>query len=263
MADAQRLAGRVALVTGGGSGMGRATALRLASDGARVLVVDQHAESAVATAREIGAAALGMGADVTDEQAVASSVETALKHFGRLDIGVNAAGIAASVPLVNQTVEQFRKIQEVNLTGVFLTCREQSRQMIAQGEGGVIINFVSTNALQPGEGLAAYCASKAGVAILTRVAAMELAEHRIRVVGVGPGLTATPMASRFLTNPKSLEAFVSNIPLGRPAEPEEVAGVAAFLASDDAAYITGETIYVEGGALTRRYPGLGSRTPTP
>lgn len=149
----------------------------------------------------------------------------------------------------------------VNLTGVFVCCKHQARAMLPK-KTGVIINLVSTNALQPGEGLAAYCASKSGVAMLTRVAAMELAPRGLRVVGVGPGLTETPMVARLLAKPEARRAFLDGIPAGRPAAPEDIAGVVAFLASDAAAYINGDTIYVDGAALTRSYPSLAVRAPS-
>jgi NAD(P)-dependent dehydrogenase (short-subunit alcohol dehydrogenase family) len=263
MVESNRLQGRVALVTGGASGMGLETARRLAAEGARVVVVDQNEEAAQAAAQSIGAAAAAVRADVTDETGMEAAVAFAVERFGKLDIGINAAGIGASVPLVDQSVEQFRRIQDINLTGVFVACRAEARQLIAQGHGGVIVNFASSNALQPAEGLAAYCASKAGVAMFTEVAAMELAGHGIRVVGVGPGLTSTPMVDRVLSIPGARDAFIENILLKRAGRPEEIAATVAFLVSDDASYITGTTLYVEGGALTQRYPEFSRRRPAP
>lgn len=258
MASNRRLDGRVAMVVGGGSGMGQAVARRLSQDGARVAVVDRDLDAAKATVAILDGEGLALAADVVSEAAVANATDAIAKSFGRLDIGINAAGVGVSVALTDQTLEQWQRVQDVNLTGLFLCCKYQALQMKARG--GVIVNFVSTNAEQPGEGLSAYCASKAGAAMLTRVAAMELAAHKIRVVGVGPGLTETPMVSRLLSLPQARAEFVDNILLGRPGQPDEVAAVAAFLASDEASYITGDTIYVDGGALNRRYPSLASRS---
>ncbi|MGU7783291.1 SDR family NAD(P)-dependent oxidoreductase [Burkholderia sp. PU8-34] len=261
MEQSKRLTGRVALITGGASGMGFASARRLVSEGASVVIVDQNEANAHAAAKEIGASATAFCADVTDEAGMAAAVEHAVHVFGRLDIGINAAGIGAMVPIVEQSLEQFRRIQDINLAGVFIACKTQARQMIAQGSGGVIANFASTNAQQPAEGLGAYCAAKAGVVMLTQVAAMELAEHGIRVVGIGPGLTSTPMVDRLLAIPGAREAFVENILMKRPGRPDELAAAVAFLVSDDASYITGSTLYVEGGALTLRYPEFSKRRP--
>jgi NAD(P)-dependent dehydrogenase (short-subunit alcohol dehydrogenase family) len=257
----QRMEGRVALITGGASGMGLASAHRLVAEGARVVIADQHEASARAAADEIGASATAVYVDVTDEAAMAAAVEHAVKTFGRLDIGINAAGIGAMVPLVEQSLDQFRRIQEINVGGVFIACKIQARQMIEQGGGGVIVNFASTNARQPAEGMGAYCAAKAGVVMLTQVAAMELAEYGIRVVGIGPGLTSTPLVERVLSIPGAREAYTENILLKRPGRPEELAASVAFLVSDDASYITGSTLYVEGGALTLRYPEFNRRRP--
>jgi NAD(P)-dependent dehydrogenase (short-subunit alcohol dehydrogenase family) len=257
----KRLDGKVALITGGASGMGLASAHRLVAEGARVVIADQHEALARAAADEIGASASAVYVDVTDEAAMASAVEHAVKAFGRLDIGINAAGMGAMVPLVEQSLDQFRRIQEINVGGVFIACKIQARQMIAQGGGGVIVNFASTNARQPAEGMGAYCAAKAGVVMLTQVAAMELAEHGIRVVGIGPGLTSTPLVERVLSIPGAREAYTENILLKRPGRPDELAASVAFLVSDDASYITGSTLYVEGGALTLRYPEFSRRRP--
>lgn len=257
-----RLAGRVALVTGGGSGMGAATARRLAHDGAQVLVVDRDAGAAAAAATTIGgAAAAPFSADVMDSDAMAAAVAAAVERWGRLDIGVNAAGVGASTRLVDQTVEQFRRVVDVNVLGVFVSMQAELRRFAEQGGGGVIVNFSSTNAVQPGEGLGAYAAAKAAVSMMTRVAALEAGPSGTRVLAVGPGLTDTPMVSRMTQNPRARAAFVDQIPLGRPADPGEVAATVAFLCSDDASYITGDTIFVDGGALTGAYPTLAARTP--
>ncbi|HKR46710.1 MAG TPA: SDR family oxidoreductase [Paraburkholderia sp.] len=257
-----RLKGRVAIVVGGASGMGKATAHRLVQEGARIVIVDRDDAAAKAAAEEIGAQATHFSANVTDEASMEAAVAYAANLYGQLDIAVNAAGVGASVALVNQTVEQFKQIQDINLTGVFIACKAEARQMITQGQGGVIVNFASTNAVQPAEGLAAYCASKAGVAMFTQVAAMELSSNGIRVVGIGPGLTDTPMVQRVLSVPGAREAFTENILLKRPGRPEEIAASVAFLVSDDASYITGSTLYVEGGSLTQRYPELSRRQST-
>ena len=259
----RNLSGRTAIVFGGGSGMGRAVAQRLSMEGVAVAVVDRDIEAASQTVATLKAGALAVAADVTNEAEVAQAIETCAHHFGSLDIAVNAAGIGISVALTEQSLDQWQRVQNVNLAGLFLCCKHQALTMKAQARGGVIVNFISTNAEQPGEGLSAYCASKAGAAMLTRVAAMELAPDNIRVVGVGPGLTETPMVARLLALPDAHAEFVDNIPLGRPGKPEDVAALVAFLVSDEAGYITGDTIYVDGGALNKRYPSLASRTPKP
>lgn len=256
-----RLAGRCAIVVGGGSGMGQAVARRLSADGASVAVIDRDLDAARSTVATLKNGGFAVGADVADEADIARAIDACVAHLGALDIGVNAAGVGISVALLEQSLEQWQRVQNINLAGLFLCCKSQARHMKARPQGGVIVNFISTNAEQPGEGLSAYCASKAGAAMLTRVAALELAPHQIRVVGVGPGLTETPMVSRLLALPDARAEFLDNIPLGRPGKPADVAAVVAFLVSDDASYITGDTIYVDGGALNRRYPSLASRTP--
>ena len=208
MKSPYRLEGRVAIVTGGGSGIGQAVSKRLAEEGASVVVVDRYADKARETAEILGSVAHPLEADVTSEADVERAVGIAVERFGRLDIGVNAAGIGLTVPLLDQTLEQWRQVMEINLAGVFVSCKYEARQMIRQSQGGVIINITSVNAVQPGEGISAYCASKAGVAILTRVAAMELARHGIRVVAVGPGLTETPLTLRLRSMPAALGQFL-------------------------------------------------------
>jgi NAD(P)-dependent dehydrogenase (short-subunit alcohol dehydrogenase family) len=258
-----RVAGRVAIVVGGGSGMGRTVAQRLSMEGAAVAVVDRDHDAARQTVETLKSDGLAAAADVADEENIARAIDACVSRFGALDIAVNAAGIGISIPLMEQSLDQWQRVHNINLAGLFLCCKNEARHMKAQARGGVIVNFISTNAEQPGEGLSAYCASKAGAAMLTRVAAMELAPHNIRVVGVGPGLTETPMVARLLALPDARAEFLDNIPLGRPGKPEDVAALVAFLVSDEASYITGDTIYVDGGALNKRYPSLASRTPKP
>jgi len=257
------LSGRIATIVGGGSGMGRAVAQRLSSEGAAVAVIDRDIDAARQTVALLKSDAVAIAADVEIEADIARAIDACVARFGGLDIAVNAAGIGISVPLLEQSLEQWQRVQNINLAGLFLCCKNQARHMKTRPQGGVIVNFISTNAEQPGEGLSAYCASKAGAAMLTRVAAMELAQYSIRVVGVGPGLTETPMVTRLLALPDARAEFLDNIPLGRVGKPEDVAAVVAFLVSDEASYITGDTIYVDGGALNKRYPSLASRTPKP
>lgn len=258
----QRLAGKVAIVTGAGSGIGRAICMRLAGAGAMVAALDRDADAVAATVASLGDRAIALTADVASELEMDAAVQAVVERFGALDIGVNAAGIGASAPLVDTPVETWERVIRVCLTGVFVSMRRQAREMARLGSG-VIVNIASTNAQQAGEGLSAYCAAKAGVEMLTRVGALELAASGVRVVGVAPGLTETPMVARFLADPGARHAFVSNIPSGRPAKPEEIAAAVEFLASDDAGYVTGQTLYVDGGASMMRYPSLAERRPSP
>jgi NAD(P)-dependent dehydrogenase (short-subunit alcohol dehydrogenase family) len=256
------LTDKVALVTGGGSGIGQEVCRRLTADGATVVVVDSDQAAAAITAAAIGAKSLAVAADVSRDGEMDRAISAAVERFGRLDIAVNAAGVGFSAALVDTTLEQWERVLNVCLTGVFLSTRAEARQMVKQGHGGVIINIASTNSQQPGEGLSAYCSAKAGVDMLTKVSALELASHGIRVTAVAPGLTETPMVARFLSNPQIRNEFLSNIPLGRPALTADIAAAVAFLASDDAGYITGQTLYVDGGASMQKYPSLASRKPS-
>lgn len=260
--DEKRLADRVALITGAGSGMGAATARRLVDEGARVLLVDRNLEAAARVHQQLGGRTYAFTADVTDVEEMHEAVLFAVRRWGRLDLGVNAAGIGASTSIIHQSIEEFQRVVDVNLRGAFVSMQAELRQFALQGGGGVVVNFASTNARQPGEGLAAYASSKAAVSMLTQVAAMESGAFGTRVVAVGPGLTDTAMVARLTQNEAVRTAFEEVIPLGRPARPEEVAAVVAFLCSDDAAYVTGDTYFVDGGALTQAYPSLAKRTPS-
>ncbi len=258
----ERFEGRVALVTGAGSGIGAAIAQRLHAEGAKIVLVDRHLQAAQALADSLGQRALALQADVADAAQVQQSLAAAVAHFGAIHIGVNAAGFGALAPLLDMEVAAWNNLQQVVLGGVFISTQAQARQFVRQGGGGVIVNIASTNAVQPAAGMSAYCSAKAGVAMFTRVAAMELAEHGVRVVGVGPGLTETPATKAFFDAPGIKSAFLANIPAERAARAEEVAGMVAYLASDEAGYVTGETFYIEGGLLTRSYPRLTPRQPS-
>jgi len=254
-----RFEGLVAFVTGGGSGIGAAAARRLAAEGARVAVVDRHLGPAQAVADSLGGLGFALQAEVQSEVAIERAVAATVTRFGALDVAVNAAGCGNSAEIVDMTLEQWRDVMDVDLTGVFLSTKHQARQMLRQGRGGAIVNIASTNAEQPGEGLAAYCAAKAGVVMFNQVAAIELAPHDIRVVGVGPGLTETPATLPFLEFEGARNAFMSNIAAGRAAKVEEIAGLIAYLASPEAAYVNGETVFIDGALRARAYPTLKER----
>lgn len=252
----QRLANRVALVTGAGTGIGAAIAHRLAAEGAMVHVTGRQAENTRQTADEISAAggqARWSVLDVSDGEAVAKVVGDAVAQDGKLDILVaNAAlaGLNAYLgPLTSVTDEQWRRIIDVNLTGVFFCAREAARVMIPRGSGS-IITIGSVNGFTPEADVPAYAASKGGVLLLTKSLARDLGPHGIRVNGVAPGGTDTPRMLEAIDQlGLSPDQLVSRIPLGRRARSEEMAAVVAFLASDDASYVNGQTIAVDGGFL--------------
>ena len=252
-----RLADKVALVTGGASGIGREIARRYVAEGARVVIGDRNAALLAETEKELGANAAAFEMDVTREADAERAVALAVSRFGRLDIGVNSAGLGFAVPLVEQTEAQWDTVVDVCLKGVFLCLKHEARAMVSGGRGGAIINIASISARQPGEGLAAYCAAKAGVEMLTRCAAMELGPQRVRVVGIGPGLIDTPLTTFQQERPHVREAFLANIPLGRVGVPADIANAAVFLASDDASWVSGDTLFVDGAELTKKYPELG------
>jgi 3-oxoacyl-[acyl-carrier protein] reductase len=192
-------------------------------------------------------------ADVSNESDVAGLVATATSAFGRLDIAFANAGIGSIARLADLSVEEWDRVLAVNLTGPFLVIKHAGPLL---GPGGSIVVTASLNAVQPGIGMGAYCTSKAGVKMLVEVAAMELGPRGVRVNAVAPGLVLTPLTEGVTMLPPVLDAYVENTTLGRYAAPEEIAGFVAFLASDEAAYITGTLQLIDGGAHTGRYPDI-------
>lgn len=248
------LSGRVAVVTGGARGIGRACCARLAEAGATVLVADVDEEAAREVAASIGRGAVAVQVDVREAASVRALAEQALVGLGRLDIWVNSAGIYPTSPLLELTENDWDAVLDVNLRGTFIGAREAARAMIAAGEGGVIVNVSSTAAYRAaGPGVAHYVASKFGVRGLTQGLAAELGAHGIRALGVAPTVTLTPglEAQRAPLEEAgfAVDELGPQLPLGRVAVPDDVARVVVFCASDLSLLMTGSTLVVDAGEL--------------
>ena len=250
-----RLKDKVAIVTGAARGIGRATAERLIEEGAKILICDIDEAQLMRTAAELGGEdrVLAQLVDVVNKGHVEQLVEKAVQHFGRLDIMVNNAGIAPVVDFLDVTEEMLSRVLDVNLKGAFYGTQAAGRQMIKQGDGGVIINMSSINSGLANPNVAPYAISKGGMNQVTSTAAVAFAPHGIRVVGVGPGTIMTDMVAGAFMNSAGHHAILSRTPLGRYGQASEIAAVVAFRASDDASYITGETVYVDGGRRVLNY----------
>ena len=250
-----RFAGKVIVITGAAQGIGRACAVRFLSEGAKVVLADVNAERLAAAAQEIGTpdTVLGVVTDVARKDQVDALIAKAVTQFGHIDVMVNNAGIAPVMEFLDVTEEVYDRVLEVNLKGAFLGTQAAARAMIAQGKGGVIINMSSINSGLANPNVATYAISKGGMNQVTSTAAVAFAPHGIRVCGVGPGTIATEIIKGAFTERAGMHAILARTPLGRLGEPEEIAGVVAFLASDDASYITGETIYPDGGRRILNY----------
>lgn len=247
---------RVALVTGGGSGIGQATARLLASRGARVVVADADRQQAEATAASLGPdVALAVTADVTAADAVQAMVERAVEVFGRLDVAVNAAGTSGEWSRTgDRELDEWGRVVAVNLTGAFLCVRAEVRAMLATlaadaGGGAAIVNVSSGAGAVGVAGLSHYAASKHGVVGLTRSAALEYARKGIRINGVLPGPVRTPMLRAFAGDDAGIDAMGAALPAGRAGEAAEIAQAIAWLCSDQASFVTGHMLAVDGGAL--------------
>jgi NAD(P)-dependent dehydrogenase (short-subunit alcohol dehydrogenase family) len=252
-----RLAGKVAAVTGGGSGLGKAIAMLFSSQGARVAILDFDrgaGEEAAKSIAENGGDALFVEANVSKSSEVVEAFRSVAQHYGRLDILVNNAGISSAGTVLELTEEAWDRVVGVNLKGVYLCSKFGTVEMLKTG-GGAIVNIASVLGLVGSEGEAAYCASKGGVIALTRAMALDFAPSNIRVNCVCPGSIMTPMFERIMGDSKNrqdaLKRNAGKIPLGRVATPEEVARMVLYLASDESSYSTGSVLPVDGGWTAR------------
>ncbi|SHK33171.1 NAD(P)-dependent dehydrogenase, short-chain alcohol dehydrogenase family [Pseudonocardia thermophila] len=260
------LAGKVAVITGGASGIGRATAVRFAEEGADIVIGDlTPADETVRLVEKAGRRAIAVRTDTTKEADCDALVAAAVAEFGKVDVGVAAAGIATAAGrsnvqtraeqkdatnVVNLPTEAFTRVLDVNVIGVMQTDRALARQMLAQGTGGSIVNIASSAAKIPLAGGAPYCVSKAGVWMLTKVMGLELATTGIRVNAVGPGYTATPMIAGIEDDEEAFRAAMSITPMNRLGRPEEIAATCLFLASDESSFMTGQLLLPAGGQFT-------------
>ena len=252
-----RLQDRVAIVTGAAQGIGLAIATRLHAEGARVVVCDLDAGRSNDAARALdasGGRVIAHAGDVSRKATAIALVDAAVGTFGGVDILVNNAGITHAAEFLDVDEADFDRVLAVNLKSMFLCGQAAARRMVAQARGGAIVNLSSVNAVLAIANQVPYCVSKGGIAQLTKVMALSLASHGIRVNAIGPGTIATEMAKQaVLGSEEAKRKILSRTPLGRLGEPEEVAAIAAFLASDDASYLTGQTIYPDGGRLGLNY----------
>ena len=254
-----RLLGKVALITGAGSGIGRATAILFAREGASVVAVDWIAQTAAQTVQSIldrGGRAIAVEADVPIDEDAARMVETAVSTYGSLDVLFNNAGIQVFGTLPATSESDWQKVMDVNLKGVYLGCKYAIPHMISQG-GGSIVNTASVLGLVGDPDLPAYCATKGGILAMTRSMAQAHGRQGIRVNSICPGDVETPLVVEYFQQQPDPELFRQQVgeecALGRIAQPEEIATVALFLGSDDSSFVTGSQIVVDGGLITKCY----------
>jgi glucose 1-dehydrogenase len=247
------LKNKVAIVTGGNSGIGQAIVLELARQGASIVidyVVDPEATEAIEQqVAKLGDQSIGVEADVSRLADLQKLVDAAGERFGRLDIMVNNAGIETRTSVLDTTETQYERVLAVNLKSAFFGTQLAARQMIKQGGGGRIINISSVHEDWPMPSNTAYCLAKGGMRMLTRTAGVELARHNILVVGVAPGAVATPINLATMQDPAKLARLNAAIPIGRMAQPEEIARVVGFVAGDGASYLAATTVFVDGGIM--------------
>lgn len=250
MAHSLRLDGKVALVTGAGSGIGRAAALAYARDGAKVVIAGRRREELAETVAMIvkqGGDALAVPTDVSIATEVKALITMTVAHFGRLDVAFNNAGVEGFAPIVEMSEALFDNVIGTNLKGVWLSVKYQFEAMIAQGSGGAIVNTSSWLAQGAMAGTSAYSASKGALDAMIRALALEGGPHNIRINNVNPGIIDTPMARRLTVDPSVLIPFVEATPIRRVGEPEDVGDVVAWLCSDEARFVTGQSLLVDGG----------------
>ena len=244
---------KTALVTGGAQGIGLACAKALAVDGFRMVLSDINEAGIQEAVKQLGENAVAISCDMSDPGQIDAMFDRIADEIGPVSVLVNNAGIALPGSFLEYTIEDFQKVLSVNLTGVFAATQRAARSMIAAGIRGAIINMSSINAVVAIPAIPAYCASKGGVMQLTKASALALAPHGIRVNAVGPGSIDTAMLAGVNADPEAMRTALSRTPLGRFGDAHEIADTVAFLASEKASYITGETIYVDGGRLGLNY----------
>jgi glucose 1-dehydrogenase len=248
-----KLADKVAIVTGATQGIGLACAQRLVQEGARVMLVDIK-PGGEGCAGPLGKAACFFGADVSQKADVDAMIAATMDAFGQIDILVNNAGVTHAADFLDVSEEDFDRVIRINLKSMFLCGQAAARQMVTRQQGGCIINMSSVNSELAIPNQVPYVVSKGGINQLTKVMALNLAPHGIRVNGIGPGTILTELARKaVLGSAEARHTILSRTPLGRCGEPEEVAAIAAFLASDDASYMTGQTLFVDGGRMALNY----------
>ena len=244
---------KIALVTGGAQGIGLACAEALLEDGHRIVLADIQADEVAKAADKLGNNSVSIVCDMGDPAAIAAMFDQIEADVGPVSTLVNNAGVAMPGDFLDYELEAFNKVISINLNGVFLATQRAARTMVAKGIEGAIVNMSSINAQLAIPAIPAYCASKGGVMQLTKVAALALAKNNIRVNAVGPGSIDTAMMAGVNANPEAFKTAMSRTPLGRTGTAQEIGNVVAFLASDKASYITGETIYVDGGRMGLNY----------
>jgi len=252
-----KLDGKVAIITGGARGIGLAIAKRYVAEGANIVIADVDAAAGEAAAHALGEGCRFKATDVGDAQQAQSLINDAVAAFGALDILVNNAGIVHAADFLDLKEADFDRVLRVNLKGAFLVGQAAARRMVDEAKAGrpagTIINMSSVNAVLAIPNQVPYCVSKGGIAQLTKVMALSLAPYGIRVNAIGPGSIMTDILKSVATDREAKRRLLSRTPLGRIGEPDEVAAIALFLASDDSAYITGQTVYADGGRLGLNY----------
>ncbi len=250
-AQRRRLEGRKALVTGANSGIGRAIALRLAQEGASVVINylthPEAADEVVKLINDGGTKAIAIQADISNEAQVDAMFKQASDELGGIDILVNNAGFENQHAFLEMPLDAWSKVLNVDLTGAFLCAQRAARLMVQAGTGGAIVNITSVHQVIPWGGFAHYCAAKAALDMMTKTVALELATEKVRINSVAPGAIATPINQNVWGDPEGLKDLLRKIPSNRMGQPEEIASVVAFLCSDEASYMTGATLFVDGG----------------
>lgn len=244
---------RTAVIIGGASGIGWATAQLLAAEGCRVTIADRNTELAQQRGAELGDPHTWSAVEVTDEDSVAALFDEVSGREGGLQVVVNCAGFSGFGLITDLEAEQFRSVIDVCLTGAFLVIKHAGRHL---GPGGSLVSLTSLNARQPAIGMSAYCAAKAGLSMLTQVAALELGPRGVRVNAVAPGFVHTPLTEGAAVIPGVVEEYVENTALGRAGTPEDIAAAVVFLCSPQSSWLTGEILDLNGGAHLKRYPDI-------